>query len=348
MCITVSKQVKVPKLDVIYINSDLYIRNTIFSFKFKLLIIMDCLNTIGFRMLKYLICVLLLSGYVDLNAQSHQNTFEKVLIEIDGEEVHDVSEITQDHKGYMWMATNLGLIRYNGIEAEKYEHRINGSTTNEDNIEAIYVDSKDVIWIGSRSGLSVYNPECDCLFPYPSINNGPSITGIMSITEDKNKNIWIGTKQGELFRYERESESFSRFLFNSSDSSTIIQGIIMDLLVDQYNNLWIGTNTYLFETSSGLLRYNIDTEEINQFLHDPTNPNSLSDNRIRALYEDKEGQILIGTDNCGLHKYNAKNELISRYNFNADNPVQLHAPSPAPIPSAPPVPKPNQSIFLLS
>ena len=63
---------------------------------------------------KYLIYVFLISGYFTLHAQFNENTFEKIRIEIDGEEVYDVSSIIQDHQGYMWMATNLGLIGYLG------------------------------------------------------------------------------------------------------------------------------------------------------------------------------------------------------------------------------------------
>ena len=49
-------------------------------------------------------------------------------------------------------------------------------------------------------------------------------------------------------------------------------------------------------------------------------------NWISALYEDKQGQILVGTGKCGIHIYNAENETFTRKIYDADNPGQIHAP----------------------
>jgi ligand-binding sensor domain-containing protein len=63
--------------------------------------------------------ILLILNIFSVHAQYYENTFKKVFIEIDGEQVFDVTVITQDYQGYIWMATNLGLIRYNGVEGKK-------------------------------------------------------------------------------------------------------------------------------------------------------------------------------------------------------------------------------------
>ncbi|MCG6914993.1 hypothetical protein LJE86_13850, partial [bacterium BMS3Abin03] len=249
--------------------------------------------------------------------------FKKINFEFDGEEVFDVARITQDHQGYMWMATNLGLIKFNGIKGRKYAYSDTPSST--DYIESLFVDHKGDLWIGANSGLSKYNSDCDSVYRYSSNKNYASIKYVQSIAEDKNGDIWIGTQKGELFHYKRESDRISRFLFNPSDSSTFIRDGISFLLVDQNNNLWIGTYSYQSQQSSGLIRMDIDSGEIRQFLHDPTNPNSLSDNRISALYEDQQGQILIGTYKCGLHIYSTKSDSLIRIN-RTNNIHQLHAP----------------------
>ena len=71
--------------------------------------------------LKYLLLLFIISFNFTLCAQLQENTFKKTSIEIDGEEIFDVYKITQDHQGFIWMSTNLGLIRYDGIEGKKYE-----------------------------------------------------------------------------------------------------------------------------------------------------------------------------------------------------------------------------------
>ena len=94
------------------------------------------------------------------------------------------------------MATNLGLIRYNGLDAKKYDiNRNDSSSMANDEIWVLYTDKLGELWIGANSGLSKYNPECDCFYQYPSNIEDVTLALIRSITEDNNNNIWIGTFQ---------------------------------------------------------------------------------------------------------------------------------------------------------
>ncbi len=273
------------------------------------------------RYLKLLLNIfLLISNILVSHAQVRENIFEKIYIEIDGEEVFDVYDITQDIQGYLWMSTNLGLIRYDGLEGKRYVLSKNksGSITN-DYINRLYVDHLGDLWIGTNSGINKYNPDCDCLIQYPSKLENVNLTEIQSITEDNNNNLWIGTQNGGLYAYERESDSFTGINQKRSDSLNMYEGGIYHLMVDQLNNLWIGT-------SSGLVRFNISTGNVKYFVHDPSDPQGLKDNRISALYEDQQGHILIGTFKSGFHIYDPKSELLERINQDIQNPGLINAP----------------------
>ncbi len=301
--------------------------NIICNYEFKLLGAVNCLKANGYIFMKYFLIFFLIINYSVINAQSKENNFKKIFIEIDGEEVFDVNVITQDHQGYIWIATNLGLIKYNGLEGKKIDFTRDGFyLSSSDYIGSLYVDHLGDIWIGASSGLSKYNPEYDSLYQFPAFVDNIKLTMVRSITEDKDRNIWIGTRYGGLFRYDRERGSFTRHLHRPSDSVNIVNNRINHLLVDQKNNLWIAANSRDGMANSGLIRYNINTGKAKQFLHDPSDNNSLSGNWISALYEDKQGQILIGTNKCGIHTYNVENETLTRNSFNADNPGQIHAP----------------------
>ena len=246
--------------------------------------------------------------------------FKKTNIEIDGEKVFDVDVITQDHQGYIWIATNLGLIRYNGYEGKKYEYKRNGSTSiSNDYIRSLFVDHMGDLWIGARSGLSKYNPDCERLHQYPTNIDNIDLTNIWSIKSDENNNIWIGTRSGNLFQYDHETESLTSMIHEVSYSQSLVHSGIWHLAVDQKNNVWMGTD-------AGLLKYNITTGIVKQFVNEPSNSNSLLDNRISALYKDQQGQILIGTYKSGFHIYNPENEILKRITFDANNPSRLHAP----------------------
>lgn len=281
-------------------------------------------NAVNYSNDCYLFIFLLFSFYFS-NAQQNEIEFKKLHIEVEGEQIFDVSAITQDHQGFIWMATNLGLIRYDGLEGKKYYS--DSSSDDNGGINTLYVDSKGGLWIGSISGLSKYNPDCDCILQYSSNNADFRLTNIQAITEDLDKNIWIGTLNEGLLKFNRESKDFTRVLHSSSGSIKLIIDKVFHLLVDQKNNLWIGgSRMHDSIMAHRLVHYNINTGNVKQFSHDPANPNSLVDSRIRSLYEDQYGQILIGTYQSGFHIYDPTTESLNRINFDYNNPNRLHAP----------------------
>ncbi|NNK73139.1 MAG: response regulator [Flavobacteriaceae bacterium] len=271
---------------------------------------------------KISICLTLFACFHSLFVDAQQNDakFSKVNIEIDGEAVFDVYRITQDKQGYMWMDTNLGLIRYDGFEGKKYKLRKSRSNeSSEDWIRSLVVDSQGTLWVGANFGLSVYNKECDCFHHFPTVIENNSLTRILAITEDQDKNIWYGTELGNLFRYDRAQDKFNNIILETSDSDPATKGPVTSLLVDQSNKLWIGTN-------SGLIRYNISTGDTFQFLHDRSDNNSLLDNRIRALYEDQQGHILIGTLKSGFHVYDPVKNELDRISHEENDFGRIYAP----------------------
>ena len=57
---------------------------------------------------------------------------------------------------------------------------------------------------------------------------------------DKNDNIWIGTDGGGLYKYNSKDNIFSNWRYSYSNTS-LSNDIVSSLLIDSYNNLWVGT-----------------------------------------------------------------------------------------------------------
>ncbi len=226
----------------------------------------------------------------------------------------------------MWMATNLGLIRYNGIDAEKIYKNINDTYNGTGEVKALLVDSQGDLWMGSNSGLNKYNPNCDCLDQYPFYNADSTSASVESMTEDKNQNLWLGTDNGELIKFSKDDKNVTKFLHTPSELVNLTGNSITNLIFDGNSNLWIGTIGPESDKALGLIRFNIFSGDIKQFKHDPQDSNSLLDNRISALHEDRQGQILIGTYKSGFHIYDPQIESLKRISFNANAPNEIHAP----------------------
>ncbi|NUO81571.1 PAS domain S-box protein, partial [candidate division KSB1 bacterium] len=72
-----------------------------------------------------------------------------------------------------------------------------------------------------------------------------------------------------------------------------------------------------FGTQDGLNRY--DGYIFTVFRHDPLDPNSISDNFVAALYEDRESKLWIGTHNGGLNKFDPVTETFTRFRHDPQN-----------------------------
>lgn len=71
-----------------------------------------------------------------------------------------VLDIIQDNYGYMWIATNDGLNRYDGYSFKHYKNSIDDSTSISDNfITSLAIDNDNNLWVGTNNGLNKYNRE---------------------------------------------------------------------------------------------------------------------------------------------------------------------------------------------
>ncbi|MEI2610215.1 MAG: two-component regulator propeller domain-containing protein [Candidatus Promineifilaceae bacterium] len=92
------------------------------------------------------------------------------------------------------------------------------------------------------------------------------------------------------------------------------QTTVISILQDSRGFMWFGTQ-------DGLNRY--DGYSFVVYRHDPNDPNSLGDNRIRTIVEDPSGILWIGTEAGGLNKYDPDTDTFTRYRYDPDNPNSL-------------------------
>ena len=103
-----------------------------------------------------------------------------------------IDYITQDHYGYIWVATLYGLNRFDGYRFTHYFTDRNDSTSVQDNdITRLLVDSQHRLWIGSSKGISRFDYERNCFVRY-AFPEGvkPRVEFLM---EDSEGNVLITT-----------------------------------------------------------------------------------------------------------------------------------------------------------
>jgi signal transduction histidine kinase/DNA-binding NarL/FixJ family response regulator len=85
---------------------------------------------------------------------------------------------------------------------------------------------------------------------------------------------------------------------------------------DDPNILWIGTH------GGGVDRFNKQRQVFTHYKHDPANPNSLSNDVMRVIYDDGQGVLWIPTFK-GLNRFDKKTRTFTRYYHDPKNPQSI-------------------------
>ena len=137
-------------------------------------------------------------------------------------------------------------------------------------------------------------------FEHINTEQGLSQNSVLAITQDSRGFMWYGTRLG-VSRY--DGHTFRVYKYEPTDSSSLSGNYIFSLLGDSQKTVWVGTQ-------NGLNRYNPSTDTFERILvgmpnHRPEQPGGLSQGQINCLYEDRKGNLWVGTAN-GL------NQLVDR------------------------------------
>lgn len=243
---------------------------------------------------------------------------------------HDISSISQDRYGFIWIATYDGLLRYDGYTFKTFRFDDNNPNSISDNrILSIYMDSSQNLWIGTEGGgLNLYNYEKE-EFTNIRFNENPLDNNIYSLYEDSEHNLWAGTGSGVFkINYSHLNNQFKittvlsgfeeadniRTMYKSSENEMII-GTTSGVYILNLNNnnsftpdispqkipsvnSPIYTSTQLDSTflllggQEGLFIYNQETKKIAVL------NNQLKS--IRTIIEKDRGQYFIGTEEAGI------------------------------------------------
>jgi ligand-binding sensor domain-containing protein/HPt (histidine-containing phosphotransfer) domain-containing protein len=141
----------------------------------------------------------------------------------------------------------------------------------------------------------------DMLFEQYGSEHGLSQVSINAIVEDKHGFIWVSTQSG-LNRF--DGYKFKVYK-NSKDSNSLPSNYLSDLMLDQQERLWIGTQL------TGLSIYDDKTGTFLRFNHQAQQKDTLSDNDIRVILQTQDQQIYIGTKQ-GIDRWQESSQSFVR------------------------------------
>ena len=253
---------------------------------------------------------------------------------------NSVQGMVQDKTGFLWFATQGGLLRYDGQNFVTYRYDVNNpNSLSNDYIESVLLDSRGLLWMThwQQGALTTLDTELGVFTRYQHDPDNPeSLSGnvLSCAAEDNQGFIWIGGESG-LDRYDPKTGKFKHFQHDPENPNSLSYNRIRALYVDKTGTLWVGTG-FPWDTNSsegGLNRFNPENETFTRFLHNPEDSTSIGNNKVRSIFEDSRGNFWIGTMGDGLHLMDREKGTFRRLTNDPLHPEKLSGPwQPGPIP----------------
>ena len=197
-----------------------------------------------------------------------------------------VNALAQDVLGFLWVGTEEGLARFDGLHFEVYD-RANTPELGSNAIRNLLLDGRGDLWIGTRRGLTRYGDGSfqavwtgsEDSAPEDSDLSAESALGseIRALHQDTEGILWIGTSQG-LVQYRKGSfRLLSLDLPAPHPSITAIHR-------DRHGRLWLGTDF-------GLLRLDPSDGQVELFDENHGLPHL----QIQTLFQDRLDRLWVAT-----------------------------------------------------
>jgi len=211
-----------------------------------------------------------------------------------------ISAFVQDDEGFIWIGTQgSGLFRYDGTNYVAFRHIWDDSTTISSNqVNALYIDKKRRLWVGTDNGLNLFNNEAKTFRRFDKLE-GIRPEGdyfqVRTFLEDSKDNLLIGTYGSGLLKMNLVDYSISKVKIapNITNESFF------------FNAMEKGTNGKIYMgTSNGLMLYDENNEVLNRYTSNqiPSEDLQKARNNIESLLIDKNNNLWIGTWTNGLLK----------------------------------------------
>ena len=252
---------------------------------------------------------------------------------------------TSAKKGSLWIGTSSrGIVKFNqdtGKASSIVKGSERGGSLLSDHIIDLAISEDQFLWIGTDAGLNVLNLTTENIV----VADGPlGSSRIASISTLGNDEVWVGTVAGDLYTWNSKEKAFKKFWSTtvpvnavardsknriwigtggngvytySADSEKdpvsfpIREKNITSLFVDSNFDLWVGT-------MNGLALFDRGNDTFLYFTNNPRHADSLTDDHVSAIFEDRFRMLWVATFGGGTSRFNLDRQWFPHLRHNPE------------------------------
>jgi signal transduction histidine kinase/ligand-binding sensor domain-containing protein/DNA-binding response OmpR family regulator len=246
--------------------------------------------------MKRFLLIVFLFGWVQSRGQPTSFYFEPLFFG------HPMSESTvlaiqEGKKGFMWLGTTQGLVRFDGYEYRYFQHQpdqTNGLSNNR--ISEILMDDDGRFWLGTDGGgVCLFDPEQE---RFSLIVPGR----ITSAAYGSKGKFWFGTRGEGLLQLDPESGEQMHWKHEPDKAYSLSSNHVWEVLEASNGFIWAGTDR-------GADQWNPVTGTFANY--------SFQSKPVKHIYEDRNGTIWTSTE-TGLHRFDSYSNTFETVSFPAD------------------------------
>lgn len=226
-----------------------------------------------------------------------------------------VNFITEDRNRYLWIGTTSGLTRIHEDDLNMERPRVLKYFT-----ERAFTTFEQVgerLWFGNDiNGVTWYDPSNERFGNIWAGDGEWDLNGLQVTTLTSNgSQLWIGTSQGTLFRYDQELEELKEYRVTDPRSGSFIQQIYCDL----HNQVWLLTDEF------GITRLDPASGGFHYYSLSPRKNRHLIDDERTKIYEDSRSRFWLGGQNIGVQHYIREEDRFVAYVNDPNDPMSLQS-----------------------
>jgi len=228
-----------------------------------------------------------------------------------------VYRLAQDRDGFIWIGTNDGLARYDGVSFRVFRNDpAEPRSIGGNKVTTLLIDGKGQLWCGAEgSGLNRLEPDGEHFARWKHVANDLATLGsddVWALAEDSNGTIWAGTYLGGLNALQADG-SFLHVDHDAEKPESLRSSNIVSLRADKGGRLWVGTDAGLDVREGDGRIVHVAIPPLDQ---------RKGGSVVWAFVPDSDGTMLVGTRK-GLFRIGANLEYLGELGADATPPLSI-------------------------